>query len=93
MPTMNRMGMGMGMVSSSFIVALDRSAQGKLLWRREASEIALPRRQAGGGVGSKNAVFEGSPVADAHSVYVAITDRIEMTATYVVCLDPETSNT
>ena len=90
---MNRMGMGMGMVSTSFIVAVDRSAQGKLLWRREASEIPLPRRQAGGGVGSKNAVFEGSPVADARNVYVALTDRIEMTATYVACLDAETGAT
>ena len=93
MPSTNRMGMAMGTLSSSYIVAIDRSAQGKLLWRREAAEIALPRRQAGGGVTSRNAVFEGSPVADARNVYVAITDRIEMTATYVACLDAETGAT
>ena len=87
MPTMNRMGMGLGVVSSSYIVAVDRTAQGKLLWNRKASDILLPRRQAGGGVISMNAVFEGSPVADAENVYVALTDRIEMTATYVACLD------
>ena len=56
------------------------------------SEIPLPKRQAGGGASSRNAVFEGTPVADAHNVYVAITDRIEMTATYVACLDAETGD-
>ena len=90
----SRMGMMTGGNASSAIVAIDRSArEGKLLWKREASEIALPKRQAGGGVGSRNAVFEGSPVADARSVYVAVTDRIEMTATYVACLDSETGAT
>ncbi len=85
--------MGMMGNAPSAIVAIDRTAQGKLLWKREATEIALPRRQAGGGVGSRNAVFEGSPVADARNVYVALTDRIEMTATYVACLDAETGAT
>ncbi len=92
-PPMTRMGIGPTFTSPSFIIALDRSAQGKLLWRREAMEIALPKRQANGGVGSRNAIFEGAPVADAHNVYVAITDRIEMTATYVACLDAETGST
>ena len=92
-PPGNRMNFGSNFTSPSFIVALDRTAQGKLLWRREAVQIPLPKRQAGGGVGSRNAVFEGSPVADAHHVYVAITDRIEMTATYVACLDAETGAT
>ena len=32
-------------------------------------------------------------MADARNVYVAITDRIEMTATYVVCLDAESGTT
>ncbi|WP_435005252.1 PQQ-binding-like beta-propeller repeat protein [Tundrisphaera lichenicola] len=90
-PTMNRMGIGMGVASTSFVVAVSRSAQGHLLWKREASEIALPKRQAEGG--SRNAVFEGSPVADEHNVYIAITDRIEMTASYVACLDAETGAT
>ncbi len=35
-------------------------------------------------------MFEGAPVADARSVYVGLTDRVEMTASYVVCLDAET---
>ncbi len=86
-----RVGMGIGGVSPSFVVAVSRSRQGHQLWKREASDIALPRRQAGGG--SRNAVFEGSPVADDRNVYVAITDRIEMTAAYVVCLDAETGST
>ncbi len=88
--------MGMGGISPpspSFIVAVDRSTQGKLLWKREASEIPLPKRQLGAGVGSKNAVFEGTPVADAQNVYVAITDRIEMTASYIACLDAESGST
>ncbi len=38
-------------------------------------------------------MFEGSPVADARNVYVAMTDRIEMTATYVVCLDADSGAT
>ena len=93
--TMNRMGMGMGFggAPSSSIVALDRSSpdSGKLLWKREALEISLPKRNAAGG--SRNAVFEGTPIADDRNVYVAMTDRIEMTATYVACLDAETGAT
>ena len=93
-PPMTRMGIRPDRPTSpSFVVAVDRSAQGKLLWKREASEIALPKRRPEGGVGSRNAVFEGSPVADARNVYVALTDRIEMTATYVACLDAETGST
>ncbi len=86
-----RIGMGgFGGTSASLIVGLDRG-EGKLLWKREASEIALPKRRAEGG--SRTAVFEGSPIADQNNVYVAMTDRIEMTATYVACLDAETGAT
>ena len=92
MPSMNRMGMPTNQPGNSYIVAVDRGG-GKVLWKREASDVPLPKRQAGGGVTSRNAVFEGSPVADARSVYVAITDRIEMTATYVACLDAEFGTT
>ncbi len=90
-------GMGMGRMgpsnasSTSFVVALDRSAEGKLLWKRSASEIVLPKRKPD--AGNKTATFEGSPVADARNVYVALTDRVEMTATYVACLDAETGVT
>ena len=41
---------------------------------------------------SRSVGFEGTPVADARSVYVALTDRREQTATYVACLDAETGN-
>jgi outer membrane protein assembly factor BamB len=34
--------------------------------------------------------FEGSPVADARLVYTAVTDRRELTSTYVAALDAET---
>jgi outer membrane protein assembly factor BamB len=91
------MNMGMGRMgpsnggSSSTIVALDRAAEGKLLWKRSASEIVLPKRKPDGA--NRSAAFEGTPVADARNVYVALTDRAEMTATYVACLDAETGVT
>ena len=79
---------------ASAIISLDRSAVGKPLKTRLASEISLPKHRVdngeGNGTGPKTAVFEGSPLADATGVYVAITDRIEMTATYVAKLDPDT---
>jgi outer membrane protein assembly factor BamB/tetratricopeptide (TPR) repeat protein len=93
---MGRMGMGMGMggaragAAQSAIVALDRSSEGKMLWKRAAAEINFPRRPEGS---NRNAAFEGTPVADARSVYVAMTDRREQTTTYVVCLDAETGAT
>ena len=67
----SRMGMGTMGNAPSFIVAIDRAAQGKLLWkrRRPRSPCPAPGRRRGR---SRNAVFEGSPVADARSVYVAI---------------------
>jgi outer membrane protein assembly factor BamB len=89
--SMNRMNIAMGATATSAIVALDRAGEGRLIWKREASEIPLPKRRNDGG--SRNAVFEGTPIADAHNVYVAMTDRIEMTATYVVCLDADTGAT
>ncbi len=88
---MGRMGGGGSSAPPSHVVALDRSTEGKLVWKRAASEIALPRRRADGG--SRAATFEGTPIADGRNVYVALTDRIEMTATYVACLDAETGAT
>ena len=76
--------------SQSAIVALDRSAEGKSLWRRPAMDVSLPKRPEGF---NGNTGFEGSPLADAHGVYVAMTDRKEMTSTYVVCLDADTGAT
>lgn len=89
--TLNRMGMGgFGSASPSLVVGLDR-AEGKILWKREAGDIPLPKRKAEGA--NRTAVFEGSPVAYGPNVYVAMTDRIEMTATYVVCLDAASGGT
>ena len=85
----NRNGFGTGAAAPSYVVAVDRSNEGKHLWIRKAADIVLPKRP---GTGSR-AVFEGSPVADAHSVYVGLTDRVEMTACYIVCLDAETGAT
>ena len=51
-PTMNRMGIGTNVSSASFVVAVSRSQQGHLLWKREASEIPLPKRKVEGGTGT-----------------------------------------
>lgn len=77
--------------SRSSIVAVDRATEGKLLWKRPATEVLLPRRQAE--VANRTTGFEGTPVADARNVYVAMTERKEQTSTYVVCLDAETGST
>jgi outer membrane protein assembly factor BamB/tetratricopeptide (TPR) repeat protein len=79
----NRSGGG----STSTIVALDGTAQGKLLWMQRASDLVLPNRPADRV--NRSVSFEGTPVADSHQVYVAVTDRREQTATYVVCFDAE----
>ena len=81
------MGRG-GTYAASSIIALDFSAQGKLLWQRKASDLVLPNRPADRVNRSVN--FEGTPVADNQNVYVAVTDRREQTATYVACFDAET---
>ncbi len=87
----NNRGVNTPSSSPSSIVAIDRSSDGKLIWKREASEIALPKRPGNGS--SRSAVFEGAPVADGRSVFVGLTDRVEMTASYVVCLDADTGAT
>ena len=78
-----------GTLGSSSIIALDWSAQGKLLWQRKASDLVLPNRPADR---NRSINFEGTPVADNQNVYVAVTDRREQTATYVACFDAETGN-
>ena len=87
---MGRFGGGAAVgASPSYLIALDRAAEGKLLWKKAASEIALPRGKAGG----RASAFEGTPVADARNVYVVLTERSEMTATYVACLDADSGVT
>lgn len=76
--------------SQSRILAVDRSTEGKVLWQKMAGDVTIPRRPADG---LNRTGFEGTPVADARSVYVAMTDRREQTATYVTCLDSETGKT
>ena len=79
---------GGGSISSSYIIALDWSAQGKLLWMQRSSDLILPNRPADRVNRSVN--FEGTPVADSRNVFVAVTDRREQTATYVACFDADT---
>lgn len=85
------MGMGMGRQAApaaSYIIALDWSAQGKLLWMQRAADLVLPDHPADRTNRMVN--FEGTPVADAHNVFVALTDRLQQTSTYVACFDAET---
>ncbi len=84
-------GMGGGNTLPSYIAAVDRATDGKLLWKLSSTQVALPKRVAEGG--NRHAGFEGTPVADARHVYVAMTDRRELTSTYVACLDAETGAT
>ncbi len=67
----------------------NREVEGKLLWRKPASEIPLPVKRGGGGNGAV-ATFEGTPVADESRVYVALTEAATETWVYVACLDAET---
>ncbi len=78
-------------VTTSRIVAIDRSAEGKLLWKRDCSDIPLGD-QAELGAGSSG--FEGTPVADAENVYVAITvvSPNGFPAAYIACLSAETGD-
>jgi outer membrane protein assembly factor BamB/tetratricopeptide (TPR) repeat protein len=77
--------------SPSFLVALDRGTDGKLLWKKPSVDVLTGARPAEGLVRSVG--FEGTPVADGRSVFVAMTDRREQTSTYVACLDAETGAT
>jgi len=81
------MGINRGGGEGTSIIALDRSKSGdKRLWTKRASELTLPDRPAQDRVG-RSVNFEGTPVADEQSVYAAITDRREQTATYVAGFD------
>jgi outer membrane protein assembly factor BamB len=78
-----------GGLASSYIIALDWSAQGKFLWQQRAADLVLPNRPQDR---NRSISFEGTPVADSQNVYVAITDRRELTATYVACFDADTGS-
>ncbi len=74
----------------SSIVALDWNTQGKLLWEQKSTSLVLPNRRPDRNFGNRTVSFEGTPVADGRSVYVAVTDRREQTATYIACFDADT---
>ncbi len=80
--------------SGGVLVALEnnREVEGKLKWIKAASEIELPARRGGAGEHFLPA-FEGTPVADARHVYVALTEAATETWVYVACLDAETKET
>ncbi len=75
----------------NYLVAVDRATEGKLLWKKPSTDVAVSEKPAE--AASRNLGFEGTPVADARSVYVAMTDRREQISTYVVCLDADTGAT
>lgn len=83
-------GMRQVVDARSYLIAVDRATEGKLLWTRPATDVVLPKRQAD--APTRSTGFEGTPVADGRSVYAAMTDRREQTATYVACFDAETGN-
>jgi outer membrane protein assembly factor BamB len=84
-------GMGSGnAAANSFLFAIDRTTEGKVVWKRAASELVLPKGKGKAETPNKNAAFEGAPVADGRNVYVGLTDRAEMTSAYVACLDADT---
>ncbi len=85
-----------GAQTPSSIVAVQRSTEGKVLWRRWAAEVELPRHgkpvaDAADRI-SQSFAFEGTPVADERGLYVALSGNGARPATYVACLDPETGN-
>jgi outer membrane protein assembly factor BamB len=69
----------------------NRDVEGKLLWFRQAHEIELPRRA--NEPDRLEAAYEGTPVADADRVYIALTEAATETWVYVACLDAETGRT
>jgi outer membrane protein assembly factor BamB/tetratricopeptide (TPR) repeat protein len=81
---------GMGGRGASSIIALDWNTQGKLLWEHKSTTLSLPNRPPDRNGINRTVSFEGTPVADARNVYVAVTDRREQTATYIACFDADT---
>jgi outer membrane protein assembly factor BamB/tetratricopeptide (TPR) repeat protein len=77
-----------GVTAGSTLVAVRKTTEGKLLWRKTPGEI-LPVTQRIN-QGTFLPAFEGTPVADLQAVYVAMTIAGPMTSTYVVSLDAET---
>ncbi|HWE36355.1 MAG TPA: PQQ-binding-like beta-propeller repeat protein [Isosphaeraceae bacterium] len=75
----------------NYLVAVERSTQGKMLWSRSSSQVELPRRRPN--QAAPAAGFEGTPVADGRNVYIGLTEWGPMTSTYVACLDGETGAT
>jgi len=70
----------------SRIIALDRRTEGKVLWSVNAGQVTLPGRAADR---VDRLAFEGTPVANGESVFVALTERREQTSTYVLCLNAD----
>ncbi len=75
---------------TSTIIAVERSSQGKFLWKRSSDEFTLPNQ---GEQDDSGAGFGGTPVADEQNVYVALLQPGPRAMTWVACLDAETGAT
>lgn len=74
---------------STSIVALERSKEGKFLWKVQATDLDLPKRANNAG-GKSGIAFEAAPVADLRNVYVAISEPGPRVTTWVACLNADT---
>jgi outer membrane protein assembly factor BamB/tetratricopeptide (TPR) repeat protein len=74
---------------ASYVMAVrnNRDVEGKLLWRHSSNDLVLPNKRPGAPTG--RVAYEGSPIVDAHGVYVGVTESGVMTSFYVACLDPD----
>ena len=73
-----------------YAIRSNRDVEGKLIWRKSASDVVLPIERAGE---HHVASFEGAPVADETRVYIAMTEATTDTWAYVACFDAETGQT
>lgn len=76
-----------GTLPRSTLLAVQRSSQGKLIWKVHSDQIMETR---GGSEQPLGAGFGGTPVADDEGVYVALIKPGPQAMTWVACLDPET---
>jgi outer membrane protein assembly factor BamB len=70
-----------------YAIRNNREVEGKLIWRKPASDVELPVPQGGE---RHVASYEGAPVADERRVYMALTEASTDTWAYVACFDAET---
>ena len=78
-------------IPQNYVIAVERGPELKTLWKKMAGDVLPGRPEVD--AATRSLGFEGSPVADARRVFVAMTERREQIATYVVCMDADTGTT